>query len=75
MPNLIRNKWLPFKKARAYVRNTNIKTEMEWKYKRKNLPSFIPRDPHVFYKKERMEGILRLAWNKQCQGTIKKIQS
>ena len=52
MTNLIRNRWLPFKEARRHVRKTNIKTEMEWKCQRKYLPSFIPRDPHIFYKKE-----------------------
>jgi len=52
MKNLIKNRWLPFEEARAFVRNTDIKTEMEWKRERKNLPSFIPREPYILYKRE-----------------------
>lgn len=52
MTSLIRNRWLPFEEARDYVRRSNIKTQMEWKHKRKNLPAFIPRDPNRFYKDE-----------------------
>lgn len=48
-------KYLPFKKARAYVQNLNLKNRYEWvvlSLVNKGLPAEIPVYPEVVYKKQ-----------------------
>ena len=44
--------WMPFEKAREYVRNLNLRNQDEWrKYKKSgDLPSNIPKNPRRTYK-------------------------
>lgn len=44
--------WLPFKKARSWVRKQKISSETEWRHFRSRLPKNIPSTPNVVYQQE-----------------------